>query len=106
MEHYIELNNRTFEVKKVKSKLRPLRFRALTDCYTRPSKAKLEIYSDWVDWLIELNNMSTDMWYNPMCVLSYNNMMFTLGCDVYNNKNQLIGQLYISKTRQEFWKVD
>lgn len=105
MKQYIKLNNKTFEVKKVKSKLQPLRFRALTDCYISPSKTKQEIYSEWVDWLIELNNISTDMRCNSMCVLSYNVHMFTLGCDVYNNKNQLIGRLCITKTRQEFWEV-
>lgn len=105
MKQYIKLNNRTFEVKKVKGKLRPLRPRALLDCYAKPSNTKLEIYRDWVDWLIELNNISTDMRFSPMSVLSYNFNIFTLGCDVYNNKNQLIGKLYITKTRQEFWEV-
>lgn len=105
MKQYIKLNNKTFEVKKLKGKLRPLRFRTLTDCYAKPSNTKLEIYNDWVDWLIELNNVSRDKWYNPMTVLSYNRTIFTLGCDVYNNKNQLIGRLYITKTKQEFWTV-
>ena len=105
MRKYIELNNKTFKVIKVKGKLRPFRFRTLTDCYAKPSNVKLSIYSDWADWLIELNNISTDIWFNPMTVLSYNIRVFTLGCDVYNNKNQLIGQLYITKTRQEYWTV-
>lgn len=103
MKKYIELNNVTFEVKKVKSKLRPLRLRDLSDCYKKPSVIKLSIYDDWANWLMELNDISTDLHFHPMTVLSYNSMMFTLGCDVYNNENKSIGQLYITKTRQEFW---
>lgn len=105
MKQFIELNNETFEVKKVKGKLYPLRLRTLTDCYAKPSVWKQSIYEEWVNWLIELNDNSTDMHFNPMTVISYNTMMFTLGCDVYNNENKLIGQIYITKTRQEFWAV-
>ena len=105
MKQFIELNNETFEVKKVKSKLCPLRLRELADCYAKPSDLKKSIYEKWVNWLMKLNDISTDMHFNPMTVISYNTMMFTLGCDVYNNENKLIGQLYITKTRQEFWAV-
>lgn len=105
MKQYIKLNNEIFEVKKVKSKLRPLRLRDLLDCYNKPSNSKISIYNYWVNWLMKLNDISTDMHFNPMTVISYNTMMFTLGCDVYNNENKLIGQLYITKTRQEFWAV-
>lgn len=105
MKQYIKLNNETFEVKKVKGKLHPLRLRDLLDCYNRPSNLKMSIYNNWVNWLMKLNGISTDMHFNPMTVVSYNSMVFTLGCDVYNNENKLIGQLYISKTRQEFWTV-
>lgn len=102
MKQYIELNNKIFEVKKVKGKLYPLRLRALTDCYVKPSDLKQAIYKEWVNWLIELNDTSSDMHFKPMTVSSYNCFTFILGCDVYNIKNQLIGQLYITKTRQEF----
>nr|DAW44297.1 MAG TPA: hypothetical protein [Caudoviricetes sp.] len=105
MKQYIELNNKTFEVKKVKGKLRPLRLRALTDCYAKPSDLKQLIYKEWVNWLMVLNDISTDMNFQPMSVISYNSQMFTLGCDVYNNECKLIGQLYITKTRQEFWTI-
>ena len=104
MKQYIKLNNKTFVVKRVKGKLYPLRLRALTDCYAKPSTLKRTIYEEWANWLIELNDSSSDMHFKPMTVCSYNNHMFTLGCDVYN-KNHLIGQLYITKTRQEFWTV-
>ena len=105
MRKYIELNNETFEVKKVKGKLRPIRLRDLSDCYNKPSNLKMSIYNDWINWLMELNATSTDMNFHPMSVLSYNCMTFTLGCDVYNNECKLIGQLYITKTRQEFWTI-
>ena len=105
MKQDIKLNNKTFEVKKVKGKLYPLRLRSLTDCYAKPSDLKQAIYKEWVNWLIELNDTSNDMHLNPMTVCSYNRDTFTLGCDVYNIKNQLIGQLHITKTRQEFWTV-
>ncbi len=105
MRKYIELNNKTFEIKKVKGNSHPLRLRDLSDCYKKPSVFKQSIYSDWATWVIELNKIATDMHFQPMTVVSYNSMMFTLGCDVYNNEYQLIGQLYITKTRQEFWTV-
>lgn len=103
MKQYIKLNNETFEVKKVKHKLQPLRLRSLLDCYNNPSNLKMTIYNKWVNWLIELNDISTDMHFNPMSVISYNSNVFTLACDVYNNEKKLIGQLHITKTRQEFW---
>lgn len=105
MKQYIKLNNKTFEVKKVKGKLYPLKLRTLTDCYANPSDLKQTIYKEWANWLIELIDTSSDMHFKPMTVCSYNYNMFTLGCDVYNIKNQLIGQLYITKTRQEFCAV-
>lgn len=105
MKQFLKLNNETFEVKKVKGKLRSLRLRELSDCYANPSDLKKSIYEKWVNWLITLNDNSRDMRFKPMTVCSYNCNMFTLGCDVYNIKNQLIGQLYITKTRQEFWTV-
>lgn len=105
MKQYIKLNNETFKVKKVKGKLHPLRLRTLLDCYNKPSNLKISIYNYWVNWLMKLNDILTDIHFNPMTVRSYNNKVFTLGCDVYNNENKLIGQLYITKTRQEFWTV-
>ena len=93
------------KLKKVKSKLQPLRLRDLSDCYKKPSDIKMSIYDDWANWLMKLNDISTDMHFHPMTVVSYNCMMFTLGCNVYNNECQLIGQLHITKTRQEFWII-
>ena len=103
MMRYIELNNETFEVKKAKGELHPLEYRALVDCYNKPSMIKRSIWENWIDWLIQLDKNSTNMWFGSLTIISYNTMMFTLGCNVYNNDNKLIGQLYITKTRQEFW---
>ena len=97
----IELNNVTFEVKKAKGELHPItQIRGLGDCYAKPSFIKCKIYNNWLRWYM------TDC---DKCVLkhftidSYNVNMFTLACDVYNMENEFIGQLYITKTRQEFW---
>lgn len=105
MKKYIELNNETFEVKKVKSKLHPLEYRTLVDCYNKPSEIKRSIWSYWINWMIQLDKKATDMRLGSLTVISYNCVMFTLGCNVYNNDNNLIGQLYITKTRQEFWTI-
>lgn len=102
MKKYIELNNRTFEVKKVKRELHPLGYKTLADCYKKPSDIKRSIWSQWVEWIVQLKS-STNMWFGSLVVVSYNCMMFTLGCNVYNNDNELIGYLYITKTRQELW---
>lgn len=105
MKRYIELNNETFEVKKVKGELHPLEYRTLVDCYNKPSEIKRSIWKQWVDWILQLDRNSTDMWFGSLTVVSYNRNFFTLGCNVYNNDNELIGQLYITKTRQEFWTI-
>lgn len=76
MKQYIKLNSETFEVKKLKYEPEHLDYKTLEDCYTNPSKIKRAIYNDWLEWL-----------------------------EVYNKLGELIGQLYITKTRQEFWTV-
>lgn len=106
MKHYIELNNRFFEVKKLKGKVHPLEYRSLDDCYNKPSALKRDIYNDWCKWLVEFAfDESSDYEYGILTVLSYNCMIFTLGAEVYNKKGELIGYLYITKTRQELWTV-
>lgn len=105
MKKYIELNNETFEVKKVKVELHPLEYKTLVDCYNKPSDIKRSIWSQWIEWLVQLDKNANDMHFGSLTVVSYNCMMFTLGCNVYNNDNELIGQLYITKTRQEFWTI-
>lgn len=107
MKQYIKLNSETFEVKKLKYEPEYLDYKTLDDCYDNPSKIKRVIYNDWLEWLDELNlNNPTEYEFGHLTVLSYNINMFTLGIEVYNKLGELIGQLYITKTRQEFWKVD
>jgi len=105
MKQYIKLNNETFEVKQVKGKLRPTttQLRSLGDCYAKPSDAKFKIYSDWLKWYIDGDK---DYIFRHFTIRSYNCMMFTLSIDVYDKTtDEFIGQLYITKTRQEFWRA-
>lgn len=90
-------------MKKLKCKVHPLEYRSLDDCYSKPSALKREIYIDWCEWFAELasNNIS-DYEYGKMTILSYNCNIFTLCAEVYNKIGELIGYLYITKTRQEF----
>lgn len=106
MKQYIKLNSETFEVKKLKYEPGHLVYKTLGDCYANPSEIKRVIYNNWLDWLGELNlNNSTEYEFGYLTVLSYNTNIFTLGIEVYNKLGELIGHLYITKTRQEFWKV-
>lgn len=103
MKKYIELNNETFEVKKVKGELHPItQVRGLGDCYAKPSAVKYEIYNDWLMWYM---TDSDKYILKHFTINSYNVNMFTLACDVYNMENEFIGQVYITKTRQEFWTI-
>lgn len=106
MKQYIKLNSETFEVKKLKYEPGHLVYRTLEDCYAYPSEIKRVIYNDWLVWLDELIlNNPTDYEFGYLTVLSYNFNVFTLGVEVYNKLGELIGHLYITKTRQEFWTV-
>lgn len=106
MKQYIKLNSETFEVKKLKYESEYLDYKTLEDCYANPSKIKRVIYNDWFEWLDELKlDNPTDYEFGYLTVLSYNVNIFTLGVEVYNKLGELIGQLYITKTRQEFWTV-
>ena len=101
MKKYIELNNETFEVKKAKGELHPItQVRGLGDCYAKPSFAKHEIYNGWLKWYM---TGSDKYILKHFTIDSYNVNMFTLACDVYNMENEFIGQIYITKTRHEFW---
>lgn len=103
MRKYIELNNETFEVKKVKGELHPIKeVRTLEDCYARPSEAKKEIYKQWYNWYLSVDSPKYQI--VNMTINSYNANMFTICMDVFDTKTyEFIGQLYITKTRQEFW---
>lgn len=106
MKQYINLNSKIFEVKKLKYEPGHLVYKTLNDCYANPSEIKRVIYNNWLEWLDELNlNNSTDYEFRYLTVLSYNTNIFTLGIEVYNKLGELIGHLYITKTKQELWTV-
>ena len=107
MKQYIKLYNKTFEVKKVKGELHPIKeLRSLDDCYNKPSRTKYEIYHDWLKWYKVANINESFYMFRHFTINSYNSMMFTLSIDVYDFlTDKFIGQLYITKTRQEFWTV-
>lgn len=105
MKQYIELNNETFEVKKVKGELYPMeKVRTLEDCYARPSEVKKEIYKQWFDWYLTVESPKYQI--VNMSIQSYNVNMFTIRMDVFDTKTyEFIGCIYISKTRHEFWTI-
>lgn len=105
MKHYIKLNNVTFEIKKVKGELHPMKeVRTLEDCYAKPSAIKKAIYNDWFNWYLTVD--SPDYKIGNMSIHSYNVMMFTICMNVFDTKTHgFIGCLYITKTRQEFWTI-
>lgn len=107
MKKYVELNNVSFELKKAKSELHPItQVRDLGDCYAKPSTVKYEIYNDWLKWYLYCKVNLSLYSLRHFTINSYNTMMFTLLIDVYDKiTDEFIGQLYITKTRQEFWTV-
>ena len=106
MKHYIELNNETFEVKQAKGDLHPNKQeRFLSDCYAKPSLVKQAIFDSWCDWVNEVNYNDDKYILTHLTIESFNCMMFTLSIDVYNPTGELVGKIYITKTRQEFWTI-
>ena len=107
MKQYIKLNNETFEVRKVKGELYPIReVRGLGDCYNKLSEAKYNIYNSWLEWYNTANTNELNYTFRNFTINSYNCMMFTLLINVYDSStDKFIGQLYITKTRQEFWTI-
>lgn len=83
--------------------MHPLEYKTLADCYKKPTDIKRSIWNKWVEWIVQLDRNAIGMCFGSLTVVSYNSTVFTLGCNVYNNDNELIGYLYITKTRQEFW---
>lgn len=104
MKQSIQLNNETFEMKRLKYEPVFLPYRTLDDCYSKPSEAKRSVYYNWRKWRDELDSDNpTDYVFGHVTILSYNDQMFVLGVEVYNKIGELVGLLYITKTRQEFW---
>lgn len=93
-------------MKKLKDEVHNLKYRTLNDCYAKSSLIKREIYDDWYKWLTELKNDANSGYdFGRLTILSYNVRFFTIGIEVYNKVDELIGYLYITKTRQEFWTI-
>lgn len=101
MKREVIINGRVFVFKKAKGELCPnYAVRDLFECYAKPSAIKQSIYEDWFEWYMHEDN---NYILKHFSINSYNANMFTLRCDVYNMENEFIGQVYISKTRQELW---
>lgn len=106
MKRYIQLNNEDFVIKQAKGILHPNKqVRLLTDCYTKPSLVKQAIFDSWVEWVKQVNIDNEKYILKHLTIESYNCMIFTLSIDVYNLTGQLVGKLYITKTRHEFWTI-
>lgn len=103
-EKYIELNNETFEVKKAKCELHPMKeVRTLENCYARPSGIKKAIWNEWFNWYLSVESPKYQI--VNMSIESYNPKIFTIRMDVFTKKYKFIGYIYITKTRQEFWTI-
>lgn len=106
MKRYIQLNNEDFVIKQAKGILHPNKqVRLLSDCYAKPSLAKQAIFDSWVEWVKQVNIDNVKYILKHLTIESYNCMIFTLSIDVYNLASQLVGKLYITKTRREFWTI-
>lgn len=104
MKKYLQLNNENFVIKEVKGELHSNeQVRLLSDCYAKPSVIKQAIFDSWVEWVKQVNLDSPKYILKHLTIESYNCMMFTLSIDVYNLTGYLVGKIYITKTRQEFW---
>lgn len=103
MKKYVQLNNKTFEVKKVKDELHPMaEVRNLYDCYAKPSAIKKAIWCEWFNWYLSVEDSKYQI--VNMTINSYNVKIFTIRMDVFDAKtSEFIGYLYITKTRQELW---
>ena len=106
MKRYIQLNNEDFVLKQAKGILHPNKqVRLLSDCYAKPSLVKQVIFDSWVEWVKQVNRGNEKYILKHLTIESYNCMIFTLSIDVYNLTSQLVGKLYITKTRHEFWTI-
>lgn len=106
MKRYIQLNNEDFVIKKAKGILHPNKqVRLLSDCYMKPSLVKQAIFDSWAEWVKQVNLSNEKYILKHLTIESYNCMIFTLSIDVYNLTSQLVGKLYITKTRHEFWTI-
>ncbi len=73
--------------------------RDLWDCYERPSDAKRHI---WGSWSAFFNNKVDCEQYG---IYSYNCMTFTINAIAYVHELDCYCYFYITKKRQEIWKL-
>lgn len=92
----IEIYGETFTVKHAISKLQYVSCLTLENCYQTPSIYKRRIWEYWFTWFVNQRNYMFG-------VRSYNGFMFTIEGIVHDNKNDIHGLVYITKTRQEFY---
>lgn len=52
----------------------------ITECYKRPSMAKIRLYNDWRDFLYKNSKI-----FGALGVASYNKMTFTIDCIIAND---------------------
>ena len=96
----MKLGNEEFKFKGVISKedLKNKTFKSIYQCYTKPSKIKIEIFLEWVSKVYDIDNN-----FLKFGIDSYNWNMFTLHSILkINNKNYYV---HITKTRQEIYEV-
>lgn len=105
MKRYIQLNNEDFVIKAKGILVPNKQVRFLSDCYAKPSLAKQAIFDRWVEWVKQVNLDNEKYILKHLTIQGYNCMIFTLSIDVYNLTSQLVGKLYITKTRHEFWTI-
>lgn len=106
MKRYIQLNNEEFVIKQANGILHPNKqVRLLFDCYATPSLVKQAIFDSWGEWIKQVNRDNEKYILKHLTIERYNCMIFTLSIDVYNLTSQLVGKLYITKTRHEFWTI-
>ena len=78
----ITINERTFELVSRQGVYREIHpHRSIWDCYSKPSRTKVEIYEDWLKWAVEADVESFG-------VCGYNCNIFTLTGLFYNNDDE------------------
>lgn len=74
------------------------RSNSLLDCYTKPSKIKVEIFNYWIKWFCENFGSDDDF----ICIRSFNVRMFTL--NGFITINNIEYYFLITPTRREIFE--
>ena len=100
------LNDETFETIKSKKTMNYINYldnhlhKDLYDCYERPSNIKQEIYNYWMNWCYEMfPNVSM------FGITSYNTFCFTLGGILYDDNDNILGYIEISKCHNRLYLI-